>query len=124
MMMHFLTYNRDECAFHVGVNVANFKSAKANRGPLKSNWTKSADPIMTCHKSISVHCKIFGLQSRLEAIILNQYREMLLGFHQQIWAWTDDWFSLSLEDVRALEKQAKSDLDKRIMNTQKCGTIM
>jgi hypothetical protein len=77
---------------------------------------------MTCYKTFSVECKIFGLQSRLESLILDQYRQMLLGFHQQIWSWTDQWFSLNMTDIQTLEEQIKHELEQKISTDQTCGT--
>ena len=38
------------------------------------NWIETIDTIMTSYKTVSVQCKITGLQSRLESIILNYYK--------------------------------------------------
>ena len=39
---------------------------------------------------------------------------MLLGFHQQLWCWTDQWFDLSLIDVQDLERKSKLELEQNI----------
>ena len=115
-MYDYITISSDECHLidYTTTNPKRYRSTKAKRGPfLKNDWYQNADPsypIMTCYKNVSIECKIFGLQNKLESLILNQYRQMLLGFHQQLWCWTDEWIDLSLEDVQNLEKNAKSEL--------------
>ena len=42
------------------------------------------------------------------------YKDILLGSHQQMWLWLDDWFSLSLEEVQALERQVNRQLQRKI----------
>ena len=69
---------------------------------------------MTCYKTVTGHCKIFGLQTKLESLIMNAYRDMLLGFHQQMWHWLDNWLPLTLEEVAELEKQGRIQLTKKI----------
>ena len=41
-------------------------------------------------------------------------KDILLGSHQQMWLWLDDWFSLSLEEVQALERQVNRQLQRKI----------
>ena len=115
-MYDYITISSDECHLidYTTINPKKYRSTKAKRGPFQKNdWYQNADssdPMMTCYKNVSVECKIFGLQNKLESLILNQYRQMLLGFHQQLWCWTDEWIDLSLEDVQNLEKTAKLEL--------------
>ena len=78
---------------------------------------------MMCYKTISVHCKIFGLQNRLECLILDQYRQMLLGFHQQMWCWTDQWFDLTMAEIQELEQETKDELEAQIKSNVKRGTV-
>ena len=92
--------------------------------PQDPNWMETSQPIMTCYKTVRVHCKIFGLQTKLESLIMNAYRDMLLGFHQQMWHWLGNWFPLTLEEVAELEKQGRIQLTKKIETKQKCGSIL
>jgi hypothetical protein len=41
-------------------------------------------------------------------------KDILLGSHQQMWLWLDDWFSLSLEEVQSLERQVNRQLQRKI----------
>ena len=59
---------------------------------------------MTSYKTLRVHCKLFGLQTRLENLIIQHYRDMILAFHQQMWIWRHEWINLSLEQIQSMEK--------------------
>ena len=52
------------------------------------------------------------------------FRKMLLGFHQQVWCWTDHWFGLTLEEIREIEKETKEELQNMIKEKEKRGTKM
>ena len=41
-------------------------------------------------------------------------KDILLGSHQQMWLWLDDWFSLSLDEVQSLERQVNRQLQRKI----------
>ena len=52
---------------------------------------------------------------------MDQYRKMFLAFHQQIWCWTDEWYGITMEDLRKLEDQTKEELKDRIKDKEKRG---
>ena len=39
-------------------------------------------------------------QNPMENAMLEQYKKMLLAFYQQVWCWTDEWYGLTMEDIR------------------------
>lgn len=45
---------------------------------------------------------------------------MLLITHRQAWCWQDEYYGLSLDDIRKLEEQAQEEL-KRKMNSNYCN---
>ena len=82
---------------------------------------ESMEPMMTCYKTVTIHCKIFGLQAKLENLIMNGYRDMFFEFHQEMWQWLEKWHHLSLTDILELEKESKNQLAKKMglqSNTQ------
>ncbi|CAG8652562.1 4189_t:CDS:2 [Cetraspora pellucida] len=83
-----------------------FHSEKTGRGPLKGDWIKTVTPVMTCYKLVTIEFKWFGLQSKIEAFIQD--------FHRQVFSWTDKWFGMTMEDIRALEDKTKLDLDESL----------
>lgn len=105
-------------------NPVDYVSKSAKRGPLDPNtWLETADPIMTCYKTVSIHCKWgIGLQNTLENFLMDKYRSTFLAFHQQIWCWTDEWFGMSMEELRELEEKTKEELKKKILEAEKQGT--
>jgi len=105
-------------------NPVEYVSKRANRGPLDPNkWLDTTDPIMTCYKTVSIHCKWgIGLQNTLENFLMDKYRSTFLAFHQQIWCWTDEWFGMSMEELRELEDKTKEELKKKILEEEKQGT--
>lgn len=34
-------------------------------------------------------------------------------FYRQLFCWTDRWYGLTIEDIRAIEEQTKKDLDAK-----------
>lgn len=89
-----------------------FKSEKTGRGPLVEGWRDTHQPIMCCYKSVSVKFEVWGLQTRVEEYAQGAIREILLLGHRQAFAWMDDWYNMTLDDVREYEKdmQAKTNI--------------
>ncbi len=58
----------------------------------------------------------------MENAMLDQYKKMLLAFYQQVWCWTDEWYGLTMEDIRELERITKEELKKTIQDKEKRGT--
>jgi len=96
------------------------RSEKANRGPLdaKGEW-KGKDPMMCCYKLVTVEFKMFGLQGKVESFLQNFERNLFLKFHRQVYCWLDDWFGMSIDDVREYEAKTKTDLDDKIKTGEK-----
>lgn len=47
-----------------------FLSEKTGRGQLQGNWWTTQTPIMCCYKLVTVKFQVFGLQTRVEDIIM------------------------------------------------------
>lgn len=91
-----------------------FKSEKTGRGPLAKDWQETQkDPIMTCYKLYGIKFKWWGLQGRVERMIVNSVLRLLTNFHRQLFCWLDKWFGMTIEDIRALEDKTKQDLDEQ-----------
>jgi len=89
------------------------KSEKAGRGPLTEGW-KEKQPLMCCYKLVTVEFKMFGLQGKVESFLQNFERNLFLKFHRQVYCWLDEWFGMSMEDIRNFENQIKQDLDNKL----------
>ncbi|GLV37018.1 vibrator [Carabus blaptoides fortunei] len=89
-----------------------FKSEKTGRGPLVGpDWKNSVQPVMTCYKLVTVEFKWFGLQTRIENFIQKSERRLFTNFHRQVFCWTDRWYGLTMNDIRAIEEKTKEELD-------------
>ncbi|KAL0236967.1 hypothetical protein PCE1_000364 [Barthelona sp. PCE] len=87
-----------------------FHSEKANRGPFAENWNYEFAPTMTAYKAVRCTCRIFPLQGKLQRFIQNKMREVFLKYNQKNVMWMDEWYGMTLEDIRAMEESVKQDL--------------
>ena len=91
---------------------AKFHSEKTGRGPLGKDWKDSTEgPFMTCYKLYRVEFKWWGLQTKVESIVVRSVKRLLTNFHRQLFCWIDRWFGLTMEDIREIEDKTKADLD-------------
>lgn len=89
-----------------GEDPTKFVSAKTDRGNLKSTFIEEHEPIMTCYKVCKLRFKVFGLQSKVEQWG-HQYglRAPFLKYHRKLFCWIDEWYGLTLSDIRAMEAE-------------------
>jgi len=90
-----------------------FKSLKTGRGALKESWQQKVDPLMTCYKLVTVEFKWFGLQNRVENSIMSTEKRVFTLFHRQIFCLIDEWFGLTMEDIRQFEAKVNAKLEKQ-----------
>lgn len=88
-----------------------FVSTKTGRGKLPKNWKTETKPVMTSYKYCSVEFRYWGLQTRVESFIhkLALHDTFLLG-HRQAFCWIDEWFGLSMDEVREIEVKSQKEL--------------
>lgn len=91
-----------------------FKSKKTNRGPLVGNWIEKVDPVMTCYKLVTAEFKWFGLQNKVESIIHKSEKRLFTKFHRQVFCWIDNWYGLTMEDIRRIEEETKEELARQL----------
>ncbi|KAJ8373314.1 hypothetical protein AAFF_G00266170 [Aldrovandia affinis] len=82
-----------------------FSSVKTGRGPLKEGWRGSSRPVMCSYKQVEVQFEVWGLQTRVEQFVHKVIRDILLVGHRQAFTWLDEWYGMTLEDVRRFESQ-------------------
>lgn len=88
-----------------------FKSTTTGRGQLQKDWVRNAQPVMTSYKYCAVEFRYWGLQSRVENFIHKAgLRDVFLLGHRQAFCWIDEWFGLSMEDVRRIETKTQAEL--------------
>lgn len=82
-----------------------YKSKLTGRGPLIEGWREDDKPIMCSYKVVSVSFEVWGLQTKVEDYIHKCIRDVLLLGHRQAFAWMDEWYNMTIKDVREYEKQ-------------------
>lgn len=90
------------------------KSKKTGRGPLVGDWIKSAGPMMCCYKLVTIQMQIFAFQSRLESWILGTQGNYFVKFYKKVFCLLDEWYGMSMNDIRNMEDDVQRELDKKI----------
>ncbi|XP_037051419.1 cytoplasmic phosphatidylinositol transfer protein 1 [Bradysia coprophila] len=91
-----------------------FKSARTGRGPLIEGW-RDDQPIMCSYKLVNASFEVWGFQTRVEDFIQKCIRDILLLGHRQAFAWIDSWYDMTIEDVRAYEKQTQAETNSKVV---------
>lgn len=63
---------------------------------------------LKCGKTLNVYpndCFYFGLP--LACFGFAGLRKVMVRAHRQAWCWQDEWYGLTIEDIRQLEKEAQ-----------------
>nr|XP_011760556.1 membrane-associated phosphatidylinositol transfer protein 2 isoform X8 [Macaca nemestrina] len=103
-----------------------FQSMKTQRGPLSDNWIeeykKQVFPIMCAYKLCKVEFRYWGMQSKIERFIHDTgLRRVMVRAHRQAWCWQDEWYGLSMENIRELEKEAQLMLSRKMAQFNEDG---
>ncbi|XP_017344550.1 membrane-associated phosphatidylinositol transfer protein 2 isoform X6 [Ictalurus punctatus] len=98
-----------------------YKSVKTQRGPLSDNWIQEIGhnpgkiPIMCAYKLCKVEFRYWGMQSKIERFIHDVgLRKVMVRAHRQAWCWQDEWYGLTMEDIRQLELETQLALAKKM----------
>ncbi|XP_053180879.1 membrane-associated phosphatidylinositol transfer protein 2-like isoform X1 [Scomber japonicus] len=91
-----------------------YKSDKTQRGPLQDDWIEEYNnnpgktPIMCAYKLCKVEFRYWGMQSKIERFIHDVgLRKVMVRAHRQAWCWQDEWYGLTMEDIRQLELETQ-----------------
>ncbi|KAK6637865.1 hypothetical protein RUM44_008287 [Polyplax serrata] len=91
-----------------------FQSKSTGRGPLIEGWKYSFQPIMCSYKYVQVSFEVWGLQTKAEELIHRSIQEVLLLGHRQAFTWIDEWYGMSLADVRLYEGQMQKQTNEKV----------
>ncbi|XP_048467040.1 cytoplasmic phosphatidylinositol transfer protein 1 [Rhincodon typus] len=91
-----------------------FKSEKTQRGMLKEGWRETQKPIMCSYKLVTVKFEVWGLQTRVEQFVLKVIRDILMIGHRQAFAWVDEWYDMTMNEVREFERATQEATNKKI----------
>jgi hypothetical protein len=90
-----------------------YESKKTGRGKLGKDWIKNTTPMMCSYKECAVQLRIWGIQTSGESYIHKvALRDVFLSGHRQAFCWLDEWFGMTMDDVRKFEAETKEELDK------------
>ncbi|GAA6224697.1 membrane-associated phosphatidylinositol transfer protein 2-like isoform X4 [Lates japonicus] len=98
-----------------------YKSVKTQRGPLRDDWIEEYNnnpgktPIMCAYKLCKVEFRYWGMQSKIERFIHDVgLRKVMVRAHRQAWCWQDEWYGLTIEDIRQLELETQVALARKM----------
>lgn len=90
-----------------------YVSEKTGRGKLQKDWLKTQNPVMTSYKQCEVEFRYWGLQTKVEQYIHKvALRDVFLNGHRQAVCWMDEWYGLTMEDIRQIEEETRLELDR------------
>lgn len=98
-------------------NPLSYVSKKTQRGPLDEKWLEeyeqkgnlpeNCNEFMCVYKICRVNFDRWPIQGRVEQFIHDYIRKGLVRAHRQAWAWQDEWFGLSMEQIREMERETQ-----------------
>ncbi|XP_024113525.1 membrane-associated phosphatidylinositol transfer protein 2 isoform X1 [Oryzias melastigma] len=98
-----------------------YQSIKTKRGPLSEDWIEdinqnpSQAAVMCAYKLCKVEFRYWGMQSKIERFIHDVgLRKVMVRAHRQAWCWQDEWYGLTIEDIRLLELETQLALAKKM----------
>ncbi|XP_069577626.1 membrane-associated phosphatidylinositol transfer protein 2-like isoform X3 [Brachyistius frenatus] len=98
-----------------------YKSDRTQRGPLQDDWIEEYNnnpgktPIMCAYKLCKVEFRYWGMQSKIERFIHDVgLRKVMVRAHRQAWCWQDEWYGLTMEDIRHLELETQLALARKM----------
>ncbi|XP_036400055.1 cytoplasmic phosphatidylinositol transfer protein 1-like isoform X1 [Megalops cyprinoides] len=91
-----------------------FNSVKTGRGPLKEGWRENSQPVMCSYKLVGVKFEVWGLQTRVEQFVHKVIRDILLVGHRQAFAWVDEWYDMTMDEVREYERNTQEATNEKI----------
>lgn len=93
-----------------------YVSEKTKRGPLSQDWlaahetnseNSQENTFMCVYKICRVQFDRWPIQYKVEQYIHDYIRKTLVRAHRQAWAWQDEWFGLSMDQIREMENETK-----------------
>ncbi|BFI39688.1 hypothetical protein MPTK2_7g02200 [Marchantia polymorpha subsp. ruderalis] len=87
-----------------------FSSTKTGLGPLRSGWQNNAENMMCAYKLVRVEANYWGVQNRLEKLMLNGVRQIILLTHRNAFCYIDEWYDLTYDEICAREEEGRKRL--------------
>ncbi|CAF0802985.1 unnamed protein product [Adineta ricciae] len=99
-----------------------YKSTKTGRGPLVPNWREFMKPIMCAYKIVRVRFEVWGFQTRVEDFTQRAVRDILVLAHRQAFTWMDEWYGMTLDQVREYEREMFDRTNRKVLQTTPAPT--
>ncbi|GAB2233696.1 hypothetical protein Drorol1_Dr00002925 [Drosera rotundifolia] len=99
---------RDHWSYLVGrcdVDLSKFRSRRTGRGPLTVSWKEQCNPVMTAYKLVTVDAPYWGFGKRLEQTLLAGERALFVETHRSCFAWIDQWYGMTQQQLQDLEQE-------------------
>lgn len=74
--------------------------------------------MMCSYKVVHASFEVWGFQTKVEEFIHSSIREILLLGHRQAFTWIDEWYNMTLEEVREYEKKLNEETNKKVLEGQ------
>ena len=91
------------------------KSEKTHRGPLRRGWVKSlkgeGHPVMCAYKLIDCTFDSYLLWAA-SGSFAGYVKDLMLDFNQYVYCLMDQWYGLTIEDIRAIEAEFRDEADR------------
>lgn len=72
--------------------------------------------IMCAYKLCRVGFRYWGMQKRVEQFIHDSaLRKTMVRAHRQVWTWQDEWYGLTIEEIRRLEQETAHALASKMV---------
>lgn len=68
--------------------------------------------MMCAYKLVRAKFQVFGLQTRIESYIESAQWSLFLRFHKMLFTLIDEWYGLTMDDIRRMENALKDELDQ------------
>ncbi|CAI5534290.1 unnamed protein product [Closterium sp. Naga37s-1] len=92
---------------------ARFTSTKTGRGPFTPGWQERCEPCMVAYKLVTVDLPYWGFGPQLEKYIARVFqRKLNIEANRKAICWMDEWYGMTMEDVRRMEADAFSRINQ------------
>ena len=77
---------------------------------------------MCAYKLCKVEFRYWGMQAKIERFIHDMaLRNTMLRAHRQAWVWQGEWFGLTIEDIREIERKTAEELKRKMRGEEDDG---
>lgn len=88
------------------------KKGESESEATSSETKQGKKDFMCVYKICHVDFDRWPIQSKVEQYIHDYIRKTLVRAHRQAWAWQDEWYGLSIEQIREMERETQESLQK------------